>query len=187
MPLPHVKSKLSPPEDAMRGLIAENAVSSILNLLTLERAHLYVFHSIEEEENPVGETDHILLYKRKLILIETKNRSNIASLTFTEEGTLTGTRKTKDALKIRINDNHLLAKTKKYAELYPALEVHGIVVTHHDTTELVSEVENIHMTPISLLIPGLLEELDKVDRNSVDVLPIIKDIAIRCIRNEQFY
>lgn len=183
MPLPHVKSKISPPQDVIRGLMAENAVSSILNLLTLEREEMYVFHAVEEE-NPVGETDHILLYKRKLILIETKNRANIDSLTFSNKGELLGIRRGKDATKIKVNSNNLLKKVERYSELYPSLEVQGVIVTHHDTQKLESEIEGFHLTRISDLIPYILGEADKVQKNSIDVLPVIKDIAVRCIRNE---
>lgn len=181
MPIPHPKSKLSPPSDAMRGLIAENAVASLLNLLTLERENLFVFHSISEEENPVGETDHILLYKRMLLIIETKNRSNISDLKLTKDGELIATKAGKD---FTVNGNNILKKIDKYKSLYPALDVKGVIVAHHATQTLTSEVANCNLTQLNTLIPYVLEQVDAVEKNSVDVIPIIKDIAIRCIRNE---
>ena len=165
----------------MRGLIAENAVASLLNLLTLERENLFVFHSISEEENPVGETDHILLYKRMLLIIETKNRSNISDLKLTKDGELIATKAGKA---FTVNGNNILKKVDKYKSLYPALDVKGVIVAHHATQTLTSEVANCNLTQLNTLIPYVLEQVDAVEKNSVDVIPIIKDIAIRCIRNE---
>lgn len=183
MPMPHPKSKLFPPNDHYRGLMAENAVGGVLNLITLERDHVYVFHSVEEENEGSGETDHLLLHNRLLLLIETKNRGNVQQIKINKNGEAYAKRN--NGQSVSYSNNSLAKKVAFYQEQYPFLTVQGILVVHHDLQNWNSEVPELLITTVPQLLSLILEKIDAETSKPADTAAIVKDIASRCIRNEQ--
>jgi len=182
VPMFHPRSRTIPPEDALRGLIAENAVASMINLLTLDRDNLYVFHSVGISDDTDGETDHILYLGNTLLIVETKNRSNLESVYIAKDANVYAKRK---GQRIRLNSNGLVKKVAFYQEMFPELKVEGILVVHFDTQKTGSEYQGCSVISLSKFIGELSNKVANIEPIAeASPWPIIKNFAPLCIRNE---
>lgn len=123
----------------LKGYYGENAIGSIFNILALEHPDFYVFHSVAAPFNKPGETDHIILYRNKLILVETKTYSNYKVFKINKEGDLRG-RKIGERKTLRVLDNNnLIEKVSLYESIFPEYVVHAITAITRSDVETTSE------------------------------------------------
>jgi hypothetical protein len=184
MPLPHPKGKIKPPEDSFRGLIGEHAVMGLLNLICCSKEESRVFHSVGVSDEMDGETDHILLYKNQLFIIETKNYSNYSSIYIDRTGVTYGRKHGKI---IQLNDNGILKKIKMYQDKFPQLNVEGVMVVTQNDSRLGSEYSKYSMISINHFMDFFDKKLAKSSDYTNDSWLVIKYFANLCIRNETYY
>lgn len=103
-----------------------NEINTALKLNALINAYedLYVFHSVNMK-NADGETDHILVFRNKIILLETKTHSGHHSFRVSSNGALYGY---KGKRSYRIDDNKLYSKMESIGRRFPEYKVEGIIV-----------------------------------------------------------
>jgi hypothetical protein len=117
---------------SLKGKYGETVIGGILNILALENKDMFAFHSVAAPNNQPGETDHILLYKNKLILVETKTYGNFQSFNVSKEGELKGTRVNTGTVR-KLDNNNLIEKVSEYEKLFPEYTIHAITaITRSD-------------------------------------------------------
>lgn len=178
----HPRGKNIPPLDNMRGLIAEHVVASTLNLVSLEKEELFVFHSVGLK-NEDGETDHIILYGSQIFVIETKNRAGLESVSLTARGNGVGRNLQK---RFKISTNNIHKKVQRYSQEYPQHKVQGLLVVHFATKETSSALPDCEVVSISKLFDKLSKMLTPLDK-TIDNKLVVKDFASLCIRNEAIH
>lgn len=184
MPMPHPKTKQLPPEDAFKGLVGEHAVSGILNLLTFSYEEMVVFHSVGISETVDGETDHIVIYKNKLFIVETKNYSSYTSIFVNQEGRLNG--KKRD-LVVSVNDNGILKKVSYYKTMFPEMDIEAILVMTRPQTRTGSSFKGYSIATIKTLIDTLQNKFETATPVHVSVTnTLVKCFGNLCIRNESY-
>lgn len=111
----------------LKGKYGEAVIGSLLNILALDNPAMYVFHSVANPAYaPIGETDHILLYRDRLILVETKTYNNFSELKISKEGDLRGVPLDNPRGLKRLDNNNLISKVRLYEKAYPGLQVQAI-------------------------------------------------------------
>lgn len=183
MPLPHPRSKTLPPEDALKGLIGEHAVMGLLNLISFSIQDAYVFHSVGISNELDGETDHIVFYGNKLLIIETKNYSNFTSIFINREGRAQGKKHGKI---VDISDNGLIKKTKFYQDRFPHLQVEAVIVVTQSGLKMGSEYSGYFIVGIEKAYAFFEAKLAAACKLEEDNWPTVKYFANLCIRNEQY-
>lgn len=184
LPLPHPKARTLPNEDMLKGQIGEHAVSGILNLLTLSYPELFVFHSVGISDKEDGETDHIVIYKNKIFVIETKNYSNFTSIFASQDGTTSGKKR---GQLIPVNDNGILNKQQLYQRKYPTMEVEAVLVITQPNIKTGSSYPGYAVVGIRELMTYI--EKKAASASAVDeglTTFLVKRFANLCIRNEVY-
>lgn len=184
MPMPHPRSKHMVPDDALKGIIGEHAVSGILNLLTFTYNEMYVFHSVGISNEKDGETDHIVIYKNRIFVIETKNYSMFSSLFVNSEGVASGK---KNGEVVPISDNHIMDKVAFYQNLYPKLKIEAILVTTKSQIKTGSSFSKYSIVSIKHLMELIQSKCDMTAEESIETQNmLVRKFANLCIRNENF-
>lgn len=170
----------------LKGKYGESIVGSMLNLLALEIPDLYVFHSVATPYGKIGETDHILLYKNKVILIETKTYHGFLSFHVSKEGELKGQKANhpnKKNLK-KLDNNDLITKVDLFAGLLPEdYTVHAITAVTRSGVETVSENGKYKVASLETLISNIeyhIQKANNVDKE--DALDIRRTLASYCLK-----
>ncbi len=139
----------------LKGKYGESVIGSIFNILALEHPELYVFHSVAAPHNKPGETDHIILYRNKLILIETKTYSNYRVFKVSKQGDLKG-RKIGERNTLRsLDNNNLIEKVAMYEALFPEYAVHAITAITRSNVETSSENGKYKVASLANLLQNI--------------------------------
>lgn len=179
-PMFHPRDRNIGDKSNLRGLIAEHAVASVLNLVSLEEENFFVFHSVGLE-NEAGETDHIIVYENKIFIIETKNSAALEKLVLTKAGKAVGHN---GSTRVKMSNNNLSEKVKKYAQQFPEHDVKGLYIVHHSTKAIRSNLKDCEVIRISRLFDRLVDvKSSKV--KSVENRDVVRYFAGFCIRNER--
>lgn len=139
----------------LKGKYGENIIGSLLNILALEYDDMYVFHSVSTPGNFRGETDHILLYQNKLILVETKTYNNFKAFRIDKEGDLKGVPLHNPKLLRRLDNNNLIQKTREYQRAFPNLQPHAITAVARAGVQTTSENGKYKVASLDTLIQNL--------------------------------
>lgn len=139
----------------LKGKYGETVIGSVLNILALENPELYVFHSVAAPRNIIGETDHIVLYKNKLILIETKTYSNFRVFKINREGDLRGRKVGERNTLRKLDNNNLIQKVKEYEKLFPEYSVHAITAVTRSDVETMSENGKYKVASLSTILQNV--------------------------------
>lgn len=139
----------------LKGKYGENIIGSLLNILALEYEDMYVFHSVATPGGFQGETDHILLYQNKLILIETKTYNNFKAFRINKDGELKGVPLHNPKLLRRLDNNNLIQKTIQYQETFTELQPHAITAVARSGVQTISENGKYKVASLDTLIQNL--------------------------------
>jgi len=146
----------------------------MLNILALEKEDLYVFHSIANPNNQIGETDHIVLYKNKLILLETKTYNNFKVFKINKEGDLRGRKIDQPKSLRKLDNNNLIEKVEIYASLFPEFSVHAITAITRAGVETYSENGKYKVASLD----NLLQNIDYHINQALEIEPEITEESI---------
>jgi hypothetical protein len=145
----------------LKGKYGENVIGSMLNILALENDELYVFHSISAPNNKPGETDHVILYKNKLILIETKTYSNFKAFKINKEGDLRGRKVGENNTLRMLENNNLIEKVKDYEMLFPEYSVHAITAITRSNVQTTSENGKYKVASLANILQNIEYHMEK--------------------------
>lgn len=159
----------------LKGKYGESVIGSLLNILALEDEDFYVFHSVAAPYNKPGETDHILLYKNKLILIETKTYSNFKVFKINKEGELRGRKLNEPNTLRKLDNNNLIEKVRLYETLFPEYKVHAITAITRAGVETTSENGKYKVASLTNLLQSL-------DYHVSQAQPVPEDLNWESIR-----
>lgn len=166
----------------LKGKYGESVIGSMLNILALEDPNYYVFHSVSAPNGVKGETDHILLYKNKVILVETKTYNNFKAFKINKEGELKGRKIDKPNSLRKLDNNNLIEKVDLYQSLFPEYKVHAITAITRAGVQTTSENGKYKVASLSNLFQSL--EYHASQATDVDEelsLESIKFLASRCL------
>lgn len=181
-----LSSKINTTEEDLgnlKGKFGEAMIGSMLNILAIEQKEMFIFHSLANPDNSYGETDHVLLYKDKLVLIETKTYNNFISLKVTAEGDLRGVPLSNSKTLRKLDNNNLIEKMAIYEEAFPQLKVHAITAVSR--SNVITTSENGKYKVVSL--DNLAESLSYHQAQAVDlprgaIYKHVKSLASLCLR-----
>lgn len=166
----------------LKGKYGESVIGSLLNILALEDEDLYVFHSVATHSNKPGETDHIIIYKNKLILIETKTYHNFKTFKINREGELRGRKIDQPQTLRKLNNNNLIDKVSLYQRLFPEYKVHAITAITRAGVETFSENGKYKVASLDNLLQNLDYHISQAEPVSVDLNEeSVRFIASRCL------
>lgn len=169
----------------LKGKYGESVIGSLLNVLALENKDLFVFHSVANPiTNRIGETDHVVLYKNKLILIETKTYNGFRSFKVNKQGELRGRRVDQPKSLRKLDNNNLIEKVELFTKVVPEdFTVHAITAIIRSGVETVSENGKYKVASLENFIPNIdyhIRQAIDVDENSS--LDIKKLLASYCLQ-----
>lgn len=153
----------------LKGKYGENIIGSMLNILALENEDCYVFHSVSSARHGLGETDHILLYKNKLILIETKTYSNFKSFKVNKGGDLRGRRVGESNTLRKLDNNNLIQKVREYEKIFGEYNVHAITAVTRSDVQTTSENGKYK-------VASLTNILQNIDYHMVNATPVPEEL-----------
>lgn len=167
----------------LKGKYGESIVGSILNLLALESPDFYVFHSVATPTGKIGETDHIILYQNKLILIETKTYNGYKSFRVNKEGQLKGKKIDQPKSLKKLDNNNLIQKVEQYKSLLPAgYTVHAITAITRTGIETYSENGKYKVASLETLTGNIEYHTSKATPTDIaENLEIRKLLASYCL------
>jgi hypothetical protein len=105
------------------GMNEINTALKINALINMDE-NVYVFHSVSIY-NADGETDHVIVYHNKIILLETKTHSGHHGFRISNNGRLYGRKGSKEFL---VDDNHLFYKAENLQKRFPKHKVEAVIV-----------------------------------------------------------
>lgn len=166
----------------LKGKYGESVIGSMLNILALEDDDFFVFHSISAPYNKPGETDHILLYKNKLILIETKTYNNFKIFKINKEGELRGRKIGEPNTLRKLDNNNLIEKVHMYEGLFPEYDVHAITAITRAGVETTSENGKYKVASLANLLQSLDYHVNQAKPVSEDLnMESIRYLASHCL------
>jgi hypothetical protein len=164
-----------------KGNYGEQIIGNMLNLIACETEDFYVFHSIGLPLTLAGETDHVVVYKNKIILIETKAYSGYRSLKVNSAGVLRGWKKpTRKPLKVE--DNHIFEKINVYQKRFDNRKVQAAIAIVRDDVETSSQTSTYQVVSIDNFFKFLREEIETAAEIKEDAWPAIKFFSMLCIK-----
>lgn len=168
----------------LKGKYGETIVGSMLNLLALEHNDLYVFHSVANPIGETGETDHLLLYKNKLILVETKTYNGFKSFKINKQGELRGKKINQPKSLKKLNNNNLIQKVDMYTKLLPkGYTVHAITAVTRSGVETYSENGKYKVSSLETLINNITYHIgNALDVTMEDSMDTRKLLASYCLK-----
>lgn len=167
--------------NAYRGVCGEQIVANLLNLLALETDGMYVFHSVGKQIGD-GETDHVIVYKNKIIIVETKVFGGYQGFRVSENGVLHGRKGNKE---FRVSDNKIMAKVDLYQKRFPNRKVEGILAVVRNNIRVSSKNELYHVVCLDSFYKTLNEQLKKATTLKEDHWPAVKYFSSLCIRQAE--
>ncbi len=151
----------------LKGKYGESVIGSLLNVMALEDENFYVFHAVANPiTNRMGETDHVVLYKNKLILIETKTYNGFKSFKVNKQGELRGRRIDQPKSLRKLDNNNLIEKVELFSKLVPeGFTVHAITAIIRSGVETISENGKYKVASLE----NLTQNIDYHVRQAVNV------------------
>lgn len=169
----------------LKGKYGESVIGSMFNILALEDLDFYVFHSCAIPKNMRGETDHIILYKNKIILVETKTYSAFTSIKVNKAGELRGRPKKDKNVYRKLDSNNLIEKVKLYEKLFPEYAVHAVTVVTRSGVKTTSENGKYKVASLD----NFLSSLEYHKEQATEVTELLHQetlhyLALHCLNND---
>ncbi len=173
-------TKHSPNLNNVKGFFGEAIIGSILNLIAVETPGAYVCHSVGFKDNKSGEIDHVLIYKNRVILVETKAYSGYTSYKVNKEGVLTGSQgKGKGR---RIDDSNVFDKVSYYQELFPNRKVQAILAISRDQVKTWSENGRYKVASLDNVMQLIRAEMEAAEDIKEPAWAAVKTFATMCLK-----
>lgn len=153
----------------LKGKYGESVIGSMLNILALENPAFYVFHSIASPYHVMGETDHIVLFHNKLILIETKTYGNFKTFKISKEGDLRGRKNGERNTLRKLDNNNLIQKVKEYEKLFPEYSVHAITAVTRSDVQTTSENGKYKVASLATILQNIAYHMDMAEPTSKEL------------------
>jgi len=164
--------------NAYRGVCGEQIVANLLNLLALETPSMYVFHSVGSKDGD-GETDHIIVYKDKILIVETKVFSGYRGFRVSDTGVLYGRKGNKE---FKASDNRIMKKVELYQRRFPNRKVEGILAVVRNDIKVSSKHEKYHVVCLDTFYKTIGERMKKATELKEDHWPAVKYFSSLCIK-----
>lgn len=163
------------------GYYGEQIIGSILNLIVVQTPGAYVCHSVAFIDNKSGETDHVLLYKDRIILIETKSFSGYSSYRVSKEGLLTASQGKGKGFR-RVDDSNVFKKVAYYQEMFPHRKVQGILAITRDEVKTWSENGVYKVSSLDNTMQLIRQIMNEADDIKEPAWAAVKVFATMCVR-----
>jgi hypothetical protein len=147
----------------LKGQYGESVIGSMLNILALEKNELYVFHSVANANGKIGETDHVVLYHNKIILIETKTYNNFKVFKINKQGELKGRKIDQPKSLRKLDNNNLIEKVDLYSQMFPDYSVHAITAITRAGIETYSENGKYKVASLDNLLTNIEYHLNQAN------------------------
>jgi len=174
-------SKTSGNLNNMKGFFGEEIIGNILNLLAVETPGAYVCHSVGFIDNKSGEIDHVLIYKDRIILIETKAYSGYTSYKVNKEGVLTAS-KDKRHKGRRVDDSNVFTKVAYYQEQFPNRKVQAILAISRDEVSTWSENGRYKVASLDNVMTLIRQEMKAAEDIKEPAWAAVKAFATMCLK-----
>jgi len=169
----------------MKGNFGEMVIGNILNLIACETEEFYVFHSVGLPLTLAGETDHVVVYRDKIILIETKAFSGYSSLRTSKAGTLWGTKRGSNRV-VTIEDNHLNQKISLFQQRFDNRNVTGVLAAVRDGIDTTSASSVYKVASLDNFFSFIKNEIETAKPIKESSWPAIKFFAMLCIGKREY-
>lgn len=164
-----------------KGYFGEAIIGNILNLITVETPGAYVCHSVAFKDNRSGETDHVLIYKNRIILIETKAFSGYTSYRVNKEGVLTASQGKGKGFR-RVDDSNVFNKVAYYQEMFPNRKVQAILAITRDEVKTWSENGVYKVSSLDNTMQLIRQIMGEAEDIKEPAWSAVKVFATNCVR-----
>ena len=165
----------------VKGYYGEQIIGAILSLLVVETPGAYVCHSVAFKDNRSGETDHVLIYKDRIILIETKSYSGYNSYRVNKEGVLTASNGKVKGFR-RIDDSNVFSKVAYYQEMFPNRKVQAILAITRDEVKTWSENGVYKVSSLDNTMQLIRQIMAEAEDIKEPAWAAVKVFATMCVR-----
>ena len=165
----------------VRGAYGEAIIGNILNLITIETPGAYVCHSVAHIDNRSGETDHVLIYKDRIILIETKSFSGYSSYRVNKEGVLTASNGKGKGFR-KIDDSNVFKKVAYYQEQFPNRKVQAILAITRDEVKTWSENGIFKVSSLDNTMQLIRQIMNEAEDLKEPAWAAVKTFATMCVK-----
>lgn len=162
-----------------RGVCGEQIVANLLNLLTLETPGMYVFHSVGNKMGD-GETDHVVLYKNKIFIIETKVFSGYKAFRVSESGVLYGRKGNKE---FKVADNKIMSKVEMYQKRFPNRDVEAVIAVVRNNLPARSLHPKYNVVLLDTFYNMFAERLGTAKDIKEEAWPAVKYFSLLCLKS----
>ena len=163
-----------------RGAYGEEIIGNILNLIVVETPGAYVCHSVAFLDDTKGETDHVIVYHDRIILVETKAYSGYVSYKVNKEGVLTGS--TGKGRYRKINDSNVYSKLAYYQELFPNRKVQAVIAVTRDDVRTWSENGRYKVASLDNIMKLIREMFIEATPVNEPAWGVVKQFAVMCVK-----
>lgn len=163
-----------------RGAYGEEIIGNILNLLVVETPGAYVCHSVAFIDDTQGETDHVLIYQDRIILVETKAYSGYVSYKVNKEGVLTGS--TGKGRYRKINDSNVYSKLSYYQDMFPSRKVQAVIAVARDDVRTWSENGRYKVASLDNFMKLIREQFKDSTPVNEPAWGVVKQFAVMCVK-----
>lgn len=164
-----------------KGYFGEVIIGSILNLLCVENPGAYVCHSVAFKDNKSGETDHVFIYKDRIILIETKAFSGYTSYRVNKEGVLTASNGKGKGFR-KVDDSNVFQKVAHYQEQFPNRKVQAILAITRDEVKTWSENGIYKVSSLDNTMQLIRQIMNEAEDVKEPAWAAVKVFATMCVR-----
>lgn len=161
-----------------KGSFGEAIIGNILNLIAIETPGLHVCHSVHMPEGHEGETDHVIIYKNKIILVETKAFSSYNAFSVSRDGFLKAGRA--GERKRSVPDSNAFKKVAFYQERFPNRHVQSILAITRDRITTFSENGKYKVASLDNIMTMIRDEIDEAENIKEPSWPAVKFFASLC-------
>lgn len=162
-----------------KGNFGEAIIGNILNLITIETPEAYVCHSVGLPDGRQGETDHVLIYRNRVILVETKAFSGYTSYSVNKEGYLKASKQ--GQRKTKVNDSNAYAKVALYQQYFTNRKVQCVLAITRDQIKTYSENEIYKICSLDNIMSVIRAEMEEAETVNEPAWPAVKFFASLCI------
>jgi len=167
----------------IKGSFGEAIIGNILNLIALETPGLYVCHSVGLPNGQQGETDHILIYRDRIIIVETKAFSGYTAYSVNKEGYLKASKG--NTRKRGVDDSHAFSKVALYQQYFTNRKVQCVLAIARDQIKTYSENGIYKVASLDNIMSLIRAEMEEAEPINEPVWPAVKFFASLCISPPQ--
>jgi len=163
-----------------KGFFGETIIGGILDLIAIETPGAYVCHSVGFIDNTSGEIDHVLVYKDRIILVETKAFSGYTSYRVNKEGVVMASYGSGKGR--RINDSNIVRKVEYFQEQFPNRKVQAILAIARDEVKTWSENGTYKVASLDNIMKLIRQQMAEAEDIREPAWSAVKSFATMCVK-----